>query len=87
MFYTFSNLKRRLCQQKNRKGLKYYLQVKTTDEPRFTSSKEKSGFEVLQNCFGRVFDCIQLLDICSIFIQAFITEQKNINRKNQEQKL
>ena len=40
-----------LVTKKIRKCLKYYLQVKTTDEPHFASSKEKSGFEVRCDIF------------------------------------
>ena len=56
----------------------HYPPLKTTDGSRFTSSKEKSGSEVLQNFSGRIFDCIQLFDICSIFIQAFISRFINV---------
>ena len=36
------------------------------------------GTGVLQNCGGRMFSCIQLFDICNIFIQAFISRFINV---------
>ena len=78
IFYTFEHLKRRLINVLNQLRFEVLPSVKTTDGPRFTSSSEKSGSEVLQKFLGRIFDCIQLLDICSIFIQAFISRFINV---------